>query len=184
MSKVILYIATSLDGYIATPDGGIGWLMEFDSEAEDYGCQEFFDRLGALVIGGKTYRQVLGFEEWPYSGVITYVITRQENVELPDESVVPYSGEMAALVDHLRQTIEKDIWLVGGGELNAIFLQEGLIDEYIISVMPLLLGDGIPLVHGIEKLTNLTLTNSKVYPNGVVQLQYTNRKQVASNTSP
>lgn len=175
MGRVILYIAISLDGYIAAPDGGVGWLDGFEIEGEDYGYQDFFDSLGSLIIGGKTYRQVLGFGEWPYHGVTTYVITRQESIDKPDESVIPYSGDISDLMEEISQNSNKDIWLVGGGEVNAAFLRQSLIDEYIISVMPVLLGDGIPLVKSVESSKSLELTGSKVYPNGVVQLRYVNQ---------
>jgi dihydrofolate reductase len=172
MGKLVLYIAVSLDGYIATPDGGVGWLDDFNIEGEDYGYAEFFERLGTLIMGGKTYRQGLTFGEWPYGSVTTYVVTRQAEIERPDAPIVAYSGDFAELVEQIRREDERDIWLVGGGELNAEFLRAGLIDEYIVSVIPVLLGDGIPLVSGVQRSVDLMLTDSNVYPNGVVQLRY------------
>lgn len=176
MGKLILYIAASLDGYIATRDGGVAWLEAFNIEGEDYGYQAFMERLGTLIMGGKTYRQVLTFGEWPYSGVVTYVVTRREATEQAGESIRFYSGDLAELVRHIRDDGDRDIWLVGGGELNAAFLQADLIDEYIVSVMPVLLGDGIPLVRRLDTQTYLELTGSQVYANGVVQLQYIKKR--------
>jgi dihydrofolate reductase len=172
MSNVILYIACSLDGYIADPDGGIDWLTAFDDASEDYGYAAFLSHVGAIIMGGKTYRQVLGFESWPYQGIPCHIVTRQPLTNPPDAAISAFSGDVALLVEQVRRTTDKDIWLVGGAQLVTQFANAHLIDEYIVSIIPLLLGDGIPLFQGLSSQHKLTLTGSSSYANGIVQLQY------------
>jgi dihydrofolate reductase len=169
--KVILFIAISLDGYIADKEGGVGWLDAFDLEGEDYGYHAMLNRLGAIVMGAATYRQVLTFGDWPYQGHATYVITRGQ-IEPANDLVFPAAGDVAALVAKIHAGHEGDIWLVGGAQINALFAQAGLIDEYLISVMPVLLGEGIPLFGAFAGNTDLALEAAETYPNGVVQLRY------------
>ncbi|HRF93776.1 MAG TPA: dihydrofolate reductase family protein, partial [Aggregatilineales bacterium] len=122
---------------------------------------------------GITYRQVLGFG-YPYEGVKSYVVTRGilENVPKPD--IVAFSGDMRDLVAKIRAESDKDIWLVGGANLVAQFIEHNLIDEYHISVMPIVLGRGMPLFTGatLAKSQSVKLDSVKSYPNGVVQMIY------------
>ncbi len=173
MSKVLLYIAISLDGFISTSDGGVAWLDGFNSPDEDYGYKAMYDRLGAVVMGGITYRQVLGFGHW-YEGVKSYIVTRGQLENPPKGDVTAFSGEMRDLVTKIRAETDKDIWLVGGADVVAQFMAQDLIDEYHISVMPMLLGRGIPLFKGVslEKWQSVKLDSVKSYPNGVVQMIY------------
>ena len=87
MGKVVLYIAASLDGYIATEDGGVGWLDKFNASGEDYGYSAFQDSIGAVIMGGKTYRQALGFGEWMYKNIPSYIVTSQPLAEHPNDDV-------------------------------------------------------------------------------------------------
>jgi dihydrofolate reductase len=172
MGGVVLYIATSLDGYIADTDGGIDWLTAFEQPGEDFGYKAFLARIGAIIMGGKTYRQVLGFGPWPYPGVSCYVVTNRALADAPDTAVRAFAGDVVELVERVRRTTERDIWLVGGAELVTQFANRDLIDEYIISIMPLILGDGIPLFQGIMGQHHLRLIESKAYAAGVVQVTY------------
>ncbi len=172
MSKVVLYIAASVDGYIADKDGGVGWLEAFQQEGEDYGYAAFSATVGAVIMGTATYEQVLTFGPWPYTGMETHIFTHQTGLPRPDESVHFYSGEPGDLVRDLKGRIEKDIWLVGGGKLVTGFANANLIDEYRVFTMPLLLGDGIPLYHPFEPGFHLKLIDHHVYPDGVVMLRY------------
>jgi dihydrofolate reductase len=167
MPKVILFIATSLDGYIAGPHGEIDWLFH----DADYGYTAFFDSVQALVMGRKTYELSLSFGEWPYGDKPVYVFTRQTPpVDVRVHFVV---GDAAGLVAGLRAQGIQNIWLVGGGALVSTFLQEGLIDEFVISVHPLLLGAGIPLfASGVPRL-GLQLAGMTPFASGLVQLRYT-----------
>lgn len=173
MPQVKLYIASSLDGYIADPDGDVDWLMNWSppDEAEDYGYDAFYASIGHLLMGRKTYEQVIAFGEWPYGGASTYVFSRSRS--LPDDPNVEFvSEDPASFVDRLRATAKQDIWLVGGAGLIASFREQELIDEYILTVMPILLGDGIPLFEGKQPQTRLQLADARSYDNGVVQLYY------------
>jgi len=167
MPKVILFIATSLDGYIAGPQGEIDWLFH----DADYGYTAFFDSVEALVMGRKTYELSLTFGEWPYGDKPAYVFTRQTP---PDDSRVRFvAGDAAGLIAGLRARASKNIWLVGGAALVSDFLQQGLIDEFVISVHPLLLGAGIPLFESGIPRHGLRLAGVTPYESGLVQLRYT-----------
>lgn len=172
MSSVILYIACTLDGYIAGKDGDISWLHPFEHTGEDYGYAAFLSHVGAIIMGGKTYRQALGFGPWPYSGIPCHVVTTQALTNPPDASISAFCGDVSELVAQIRQETGKDIWLVGGSRLITQFANARLIEEYIISIVPLLLGDGIPLFQGLSSKQNLTLTGSTSYASGIVQLHY------------
>lgn len=172
MDKIILYIATSLDGYIADREGGVAWLESIEHGEEDYGYAEFFSRVESIILGGVTYRQVLGFGAWPYAGTPCTVVTHRELEEVPDPGIQAFSGDVRDLAARLRDESDGDVWLVGGGELVGQFQAAGLIDEYILSIMPVVLGEGLPLFSGEGRREQLTLVTSHAYPSGVVQLTY------------
>jgi dihydrofolate reductase len=174
MAKVKLYIAASLDGFIADADGGVGWLSEASSGSEageDYGYEAFYDSIGSLVMGRRTYEQVLGFGEWPYSGKPAYVFSRDApEGEHPNAEFAPV--DPARFVPRLLEESGEDIWLVGGAGLIASFREESLIDEYVLSVMPVVLGGGVPLFEGKQPKASLRLVEAQSYESGVVQLRY------------
>lgn len=171
MPEVVLYIASSLDGYIATADGGVEWLSAVELEGEDYGYQAFFDSIDALVMGSRTYEQILGFGEWPYGNKPCWVLSRRAL-----DPVVPSVQITAETVDGLLATLGsqglKRIWLVGGSALIEAFERAGRINEYIISVVPQLLGDGLPLFVPGGRSRALELLNCRGYKSGLVQLHY------------
>ena len=167
MPEVKLFIATSLDGFIADRDGGVDWLFADG----DYGYAAFFDSIGTLIMGRRTYEQVLGFGEWPYGEKPTYVFTR--GTPGGDHLHVEFfSGDARSLVEELRERTSGDIWLVGGAALVSTFRELHLIDEYILSVHPVLLGDGIPLFERPQPRENLRLREEIAFQSGLVQLRY------------
>lgn len=171
MARTALYIATSLDGYIARTDGGIDWLSIVERAGEDYGYAAFYESVDAVVMGSKTYELCLSFSAWPYPGKKAFVFT-QRNLTSDREDVVFVSPDVRkAQTEFKTQGLEK-IWLVGGGALTGSFLQQGLIDEFIISVIPIILGDGIPLFPALSSETQLELVGSASYPSGLVQMHY------------
>ena len=174
MPKVRLYIAASLDGFIADADGGVGWLSEASSGSgaeEDYGYKAFYDSIGSLVMGRKTYEQVLSFGEWPYAGKPTYVFSRNApEGEHPHVEFAP--KDLADFVPRLLEKSGEDVWLVGGAGLIASFREQGLIDEYVLSIMPVVLGEGVPLFEGKQPEASLRLAEAQSYESGVVQLHY------------
>lgn len=142
---VILYIATSLDGFIADEDGGVGWIPPAP-EGEDFGYNDFYASCSHTVQGGNTYRQVLTFGEWPYPSTHNVVVSKTAEAAHPTVEVV--NQNPMEKLRQLRDTAEKHVWLIGGGDLNGQALAAGLIDEVWQFVMPVNLGRGIPLFGG------------------------------------
>ena len=168
---VIYYVATSLDGFIARRDGSVDWLFT----EGDYGYSAFYERIDALVMGSKSYKQVLTFGEWPYPGKTSYVFTR-EGLKTDRDDVVFVSDQPDNFLTQLEAKGYKKIWLMGGAELATSFLRQGRIDEYILSIHPVILGEGIPLVYSSIPQEDLRLMKSKQYPDGLLQVRY-QRKQ-------
>lgn len=177
MSKVILNIAASLDGFIArTEENDLSWLHDATAPKEDYGMGDFFKNLGAVIVGRRTYELALARDgRWPGSKkTATYVISSKPapQASAKKSGVEFYSGDLAALVRRAKQKTDKNIWLMGGGLLTQSFLREGLLDEISISVIPILLGGGVPLFDRIGREIKVQLVRSHAYPGGIVQLQY------------
>lgn len=169
--KVTLYIACSLDGYIARRDGGIDWLSMVDRSGEDYGYADFYVSVDALALGSGTYELALTFDPWPYVGKPSFVFTRRPLTSDRDD--------VQFLAEDVRQGLEviaqqgfEHIWLVGGGALIHSFLQLGLVDELIVSTLPIILGDGIPLFPPPNPEVVLELVSSRQYPSGLLQAHY------------
>ena len=188
MAKIVYYVAASLDGFIADSTGGVDWLP--DGESGDYGYAEFYAGVEALIMGRRTYDQALSFGEWPYSGKPAYVFTKSPPCDgLPEVRFVEGSP-----VDFYRGITELHagtVWLVGGADLADQFRQSGLIDEYQIFVIPVILGCGIPLTsprHSGESRnplpTRLKLVESQSYDDGVVMLRYLPRIPLDSGSRP
>lgn len=174
MSKVILYIAASLDGYIARPDGNLDWLVNLPNPGNtDHGYADFLSSIGTTIMGRKTYEVVLGFDmEWPYQGIQSYVVTSDKNLDIPTPDTEVLSGDLIAGVQSMKMESGKDIWLIGGGKLITFFLNHSLIDRMIISVIPVILGEGIPLFPDNPKGSIWKLEEAVTYSTGVVSLIY------------
>ncbi len=167
MRKVILFIASSLDGYIARQSGDIDWLFT----DQDYGYSEFFASVDTLLMGRKTYEQVLTFGEYPYKGVKSYVFTK--NPLFPaDSNAEVIREDITEFVEQLRQVDGKNIWLVGGSQLTHALMSQNLVDELILSIHPTILGEGIPLFDNGTTPQSLNLTKCQTYDSGLVQLSY------------
>ena len=171
MGEVVLYIAASVDGFIARKDGDVSWLEKFNEGGEDYGYKEFYRGIGASIMGSHTYVQAVGFGQWDKK-MPTYVITKRKLEKLPGAKIEFYSGDLGSLVGRLKKETAKDIWLVGGGRLAQSFLDAGLVDRIILSVIPVLLGEGIPLFAMKGKERELRLIGSKSYETGIVQMDF------------
>jgi dihydrofolate reductase len=169
--KVILYIATSLDGFIADQNHGLDWLENFPHpEGEDYGYGEMISRIDTTLMGRETFRFLENFQgPFPYPDTKNYVFTQSlKSTDFPVEIV---SENAVAFVTRLKNEPGKDIWLVGGGKLNATLANAGLIDEIILTQIPVFLGLGIPVFSGLEKVIGLPNTQCKMYREGVIQLR-------------
>ncbi len=172
MRKIKLYIAVSIDGYIAQSDGGVAWLDEIPNpDQTDYGYFDFYKSIDTTLMGNATYQQILTFDiPFPYADKTNYVFSRKEQVDNEDVKFV--RKNVSDFVEELQSQKGGDIWLIGGGQLNAAFLEEGLIDEIIVSIMPIVLGSGMPLfaVQNIKSRFNLKKVVS--FQSGVVQTTY------------
>lgn len=167
MKKVILYIAESLDGFVATKDKSVAWLDKFNDPTVGYGYNEFIASIDTVVQGNTTYQQF----KPTYEDKSSYVFTRSPE-KYSEEGVNFVKGSIGDFVDGLDDKICKNIWLVGGPNLAAQFLNEGKINEIIIFTMPVLLGEGIKLFDNIVKIPEINLESLKNYKNGVVEMKY------------
>ncbi len=169
MRKVKLFIADSLDGYIARRDGSVDWLFTDG----DYGMAAFVKSVDTALMGRKTYAMALRLGGIPDSpgGIKYYVFSRSPQTS-SDKKVEFVSSDVQSFVESLCQAEGKDIWLMGGGELIASFLKERLIDEIILTVHPVILGAGIPLFRGEHPQTDLKLVSCRSHKNGIVQVHY------------
>jgi len=172
MRKIKLYIAVSIDGYIAQSDGGVGWLDEVPNPNQaDYGYFDFYKSIDTTLMGNATYRQILTFDiPFPYADKVNYVFSRTAQEDNQDVKFV--QKNVADFVSELKSQEGGDIWLVGGGQLNAAFLKDGLIDEMIISIMPIVLGSGLPLFAVQDVKDMFTLKKVVSFQSGVVQTIY------------
>ncbi|HBT75763.1 MAG TPA: dihydrofolate reductase [Planctomycetaceae bacterium] len=172
--KLSMYVAISLDGFIAKSDGNIDWLTEHGSQEDlenDDGYKNFLASVDVLVMGGKTYRQMLTFGEWPYRGKKCVVVSRTETkTDLPDISFTTDSPQQ--IVERLQNEGCRHVWVMGGGEIHSLFLRAGLIDEMRIFVMPKILGEGIPLFAPPIPDAHWTLLSQKEWQANIVELHY------------
>lgn len=176
MRKVVLYIAMSLDGYIADRDGKVDWLGGHGPEEDNVDTYaEFIQDMDTVVMGWNTYHQIvteLSPDEWPYKGLTSYVITHRK---LPPADEIKFTEESPyELVKRLRNGQGKGIWICGGGSVIQPLVQSGLIDEYQIAVIPTILGSGVRLFGEIPKEIKLKLLRTQGY-NGIMELTYTRR---------
>ncbi|GGK76243.1 dihydrofolate reductase family protein [Rufibacter glacialis] len=180
MRQVILYIAMSLDGYIAREDDNLDFLARVERPGEDYGYEAFQQTVDTVIWGRRTYEKVLTFgQKVLHPGKKIYVLSRTRtgyvgNVEF-------YGGDPKALIASLREQKGKHIYCDGGGEVVAALLKEHLIDKLIVSVIPHLLGSGIRLFRDGRPEHLLTLTKSLTFPSGLVQLWYDRLPDAASS---
>ena len=164
-------MAASLDGCIARRDGSIDWLP-VPGPRRDYGYAKFLQRIDELIIGRKTYEQMLSLGRWPYGERQCHVLSRRwaghRDVHAEFTAAAP-----AALLRRLRKRPGGDIWLVGGGESAHAWFAAGAVDEIILTIIPVLLGEGRPLFLPQPEATGWRLRASRVFPDGLVQLHYT-----------
>jgi len=163
VSRVTLYAAVSLDGSLADADGGVEWLEPFTGAGDWY--EAFLESVDCLVMGSRTYEQVLSFGPWPYGDRPTYVLTGRELPLATEE--VHLVGSVGAAADRLAG----HAWLVGGAATAGAFLRAGLVDEIRLTVVPVVLGEGVALF-GDAGRAGLELLGSRAAPDGSVELRY------------
>ncbi|NJM72176.1 MAG: dihydrofolate reductase [Scytonema sp. RU_4_4] len=172
MRKIRLFIASSLDGYIARTSGEVDWLFT----DQDYGYNEFLTQIDTVLMGLKTYEQVLTFGEYPYKGKKSFVFSKTVPVE-KDDNVEFVRSDWQSFINRLRQTSGHDMWLVGGAQTIHYFMKHGFVDELILSIHPIILGNGIPLIVNDSNLeTVLELKDVKTYDSGLLQVSYDVKK--------
>ena len=173
MRKIIYYAATSADGYIARPDGGVEWL-DRPMPKGSYGMAAFFKSVDTVLMGRETYEVALRLGQGGHPGKKSYVFTRRRTRKSVS-NVEFVRGPVADFARRLRAEGGKDVWLMGGAALAASFLDEGELDELFVHVVPVLIGEGIPLVGPRRRALDLSLISTHAYPDGVVRLHYSVR---------
>lgn len=175
--KIIVYIATSADGYIARPDGDVEWLNRMPRNV-DYGMREFYQTIDTILWGRKTYDWLLSYykKRGKTKGlfdtkVANYVFSRKPP-KRPAPGVEFVSEPVKAFAQRLRAAPGKHVWMMGGAGVIGSFLDAGEIDEFDIHMMPVFIGEGIPLVAPRHRDVPLHLRSSKRYPGGVLRLRY------------
>lgn len=169
--KIILYIASSLDGYIAKPNDDLDFLSIVEKEGEDYGYAQFIDSVDTVIIGRKTYDWVMArVPEFVHADKKTYVITRTERPSIGN--TIFYTGDLKDLVLQLKSEARKNIFLDGGAEIVHELLKEKLIDELVISIIPILVGEGTRLFKDGRPEQQFSLVSVQSFESGLVQLHY------------
>jgi dihydrofolate reductase len=183
MRKVKYLVASTLDAFIARPDGSVDWLF---MDGTDYGMGEFFKSIDAVLLGRKTYEFALRHSSQskrkgkskrvegdasPDTGMKNYVFSSTMK-NTPDDGIKIVSENAGEFVRSLKSEAGKDIWLMGGGELAKCLLAENVVDEIGLNIHPILLGEGLPLFPKTGKQIDLELTECKPHKNGCVQITY------------
>lgn len=164
MRKLILYTAISLDGFIAGPHGEINWLYSDD----DYGYFDFYAGIDTLLMGRTTYDFVAQMSPYPHMDRMNYVFTRTLTSALT-AYLRFVAGDPVEFTKKLLTEPGKPVWLVGGGQINAILFEAGLVDEIVLSIHPVVLGKGIHLFTGPVSQTGFRTLSAKTFPSGLVQ---------------
>lgn len=176
MRKIKLYIAMSLDGYIADTHGSVSFLGGDGSDEQNFGSYpEFIETIDTVILGYSTYHQIateLSPDEWAYKGKTSYVLTHRDITNT--EEIIFTDTPIQELAETLKQTNGKDIWVCGGADIAMQFHKLGLIDEYTLSIIPTILGDGISLFNQTDFEQKLKLKSTTNY-NGIVDLVYEKR---------
>ena len=164
-----LYMAISLDGFIASQDGSVYWLEAYDPHEVGFG--EFLLSVDTIVMGRRSYDEMLTFGPWPYGGKRTVVMTHRTLAPVTPDSETA-TGPVAALADRLAAESRSDVWVFGGGEIARAFLAAGRLDTLELCVVPVIIGEGIALFGPGTPPCRLHLTRTQPYANGLVRLDY------------
>ncbi len=175
MSKVIVYIASSLDGYVADINGSVNFLNGDGSDSNNMGTYDkFYNTIDSVILGNATYKQIvneLSPDMWPYEDKISYVITSDKNNDT--DKIKFYGGDLKILVNDLKSQ-NKNIWICGGPSIINQLIELNLIDKFIITIIPTILGNGIKLFNEYDNELKLKLVSTTTY-NGIVEVEYEKR---------
>jgi dihydrofolate reductase len=167
--KITIYIATSIDGYIARKDGSLDWLDQVGGFDEDYGFQQLIDSIDGVILGRNTYEIAASVPDWPYKG--KRIVVLSNTLQTVREEAELYRGDLTHLVTQLHSDGIKHVWIDGGVTISQ-FLKLQLVDCMTLSVIPVILGDGMPLFNALGNEIPCHLISSQSYPSGLVQLNY------------
>jgi dihydrofolate reductase len=175
--RIVVYVATSADGFIARKDGSVDWLQRPRPKG-NYGWNAFYRSIDTCLLGRKTYDVSVrhGMPE-PCVGRKNYVFSRTLD-QAASPRVVVVNQDVASFAERLRTEKGKNVWLMGGAELVAAFVDCGQVDEFVLHVIPKMIGEGIPLVDPRHRDLSLKLLASKKFPDGVVKLDYAVRNEL------
>jgi dihydrofolate reductase len=189
-SRVTIHMASSLDGFIARRDGRVDWL-ETSDRFEDGGVMapdavaEFLRTIDCYVMGSRTYETALDFEArgfgWSYGDTATFVLTHRE-LRKTRNTVEFYAGDLRRLVEERLKPKFRNIWFIGGGAVSGECLRRGLADELRYSILPILIGDGIPFFDRLDRDVALHLLEVKAYQSGMVALRYEVKRPIAESS--
>jgi len=172
LRKIIVNIATSADGYVARPDGDLDWLTERPAPKGFYGLPEFERSTGAKILGRKTFERSLELGARFTANDVHYVFSRRRPPVSAPPGVQFVTESIRDFAQRLCAEGGRNVWLMGGGDIIASFLDADAIDEFIIAVVPVFIGDGIPLMAPRHRAVPLVLLGVQQFPDGVVQLHY------------
>jgi len=170
MSNVILYIATSLDGYIAKTDHDLSWLSTVKRKDEDYGYQAFMKNVDSIIMGNRSFEIINQFGQWPYPDKQCFVASHA--LSSYNNENVQFITDPAAQISRLKKANKGNIWLLGGADIADSLLRLNLVDELIISTIPVMLGSGIRLFNAPLPEMTLKLLSSTSFDSGLVQSHY------------
>ncbi len=173
MAVIRGYIAVSLDGYIASPDGTLDWLTKYDGmDAGEFAYDRFIAGISTVVMGRATYDAVAGFQVvWPYADKRTFVMTSRP-IDDPLGPLETWTKGVDALIAHLRALDDGDVWMIGGGQLQQAFIQRGALDTLVLFIVPEIVGGGIPLFPPTGFARSVSLVSAEVLNLGCVCLLY------------
>ena len=169
--SISLYIAQTLDGYIARADGAIDWLAQIDEHDHDYGYAAFYDTVDAVIMGSTTFEMIHSLGPWPYSDKSTFVFTRR-SLKTDADNVYFVSGDPQLVLYNTQFSRFGRLWLVGGSSLIASCIKKRLVDEFILTVLPVMLGHGLRLFPSPVAEEWFELVSCRQYDWGVLQLHY------------
>jgi dihydrofolate reductase len=174
MTEIRLFIATTLDGFIAREDGSLDWLDEVGSkEHTDAGYTDFIENIDSVVLGRKTYEEILSFGiDWPYKDHKTIIITSDKTYKTKTVNTSVLNKINKDAINKIKSDSSKNIWIVGGGQLISEFINNDAIDEITTTIIPIILGKGIKLFPNSPKETKLKLINAQSFDSGMVNLTY------------
>lgn len=176
--QVILFIAVSVDGYIADINKKTNWLSGQNPNQNDMlTYQEFIENIDTIIMGYSTYNQVineLSVDNWTYSNQKTYVLTTKTNLKAPHKNIEFWNDSLEQLINKVKKETNKNIWICGGASIVNQLLKLDLIDKFHLNIIPTILGDGIKLFDKLKSKIDLKLIETKNY-NGIVDLIYIKR---------